>query len=269
VLAGLLPADATQIDLQLPEHDLLGRGPVSAELAAGRLTLLPAVAYAVADRPDKRRLPLDDLEFGTLMAGAESNMLGTRTQLVVVSPYLVPGKPGMALLRSLEAKGVEQTVVTNSLASNDSALVYFSYAHYRMPMAQAGVKLYEISAAPTGNSLSLFGGSSRGRLHAKLMVIDSQTVLLGSLNLDPRSARKNTEVGVAIDSPAIAAEALRVVDAMETEAYRVQLESPGGGLSWVPPNEDDDQAIHAEPGMSALNILERLVLRPLVPEDQL
>ncbi|HEY2257219.1 MAG TPA: phospholipase D family protein, partial [Variovorax sp.] len=225
-LEQLLPASAVNIDLQLPEKDLLGRGPVSAELKANRLTLLPAVAYAVADRPDKRQLPLDDLEFDTLMAGARSNMLGTRSQLVIVSPYLVPGKPGMALLRSLQVKGVEQTAVTNSLASNDSAVVYYGYARYRLPMVQAGVKLYEISAMPNGNSRTLFGGSSRGRLHAKLMVIDQQTVLLGSLNLDPRSSRKNTEVGTAIDSPAIAAEALRIVDAMKTEAYQVLLESP-------------------------------------------
>jgi putative cardiolipin synthase len=164
---------------------------------------------------------------------------------------------------------VEQTVVTNSLAANDSAVVYFGYARYRLPMVQAGVKLYEISAMPNGNSRTLFGGSSRGRLHAKLMVIDQQTVLLGSLNLDPRSSRKNTEVGTAIDSPAIAGEALRIVEAMKTEAYRVLLESPKGGLSWVPPSEDDDQAIDAEPGLSPLNILEELILRPLVPEDQL
>jgi len=270
-LARLLPAHAARIDLGPPETDLLGRGPVGTELAAGRLSLLPAVAYAVADRPTKRQETPEDLEFGSLRAGAEANMLGTRSDLVVVSPYLVPGRRGMAMLQSLQLKGVDMTVVTNSLTATDAPLVYFGYARYRVGIAKAGVRLYEISAdpRPSGGGKSVFGGSSRGRLHAKLVVIDHQTLLLGSLNLDPRSARENTEVGAAIDSPALAQEALRIIDAMKAEAYRVRLDAADGMLSWVPPSEDDDQALDEEPGVSPLNALERLLLRPLVPEDQL
>lgn len=117
---------------------------------------------------------------------------------------------------------------------------------------------------------TFFGGSSRGRLHAKLVVIDAQTTLLGSLNMDPRSARKNTEVGVAIDSPAIAAEALRLIADMKGEAYRVGLDAEGGGLNWQQPNDDENALpLDSEPGFSPLNALEVLLLRPLVPEDQL
>ena len=283
----VLPEKAADIDLQLPEQDLLGRGPVSAEIAAGRLSLLPAVAYAVADRPSKLRQAPDDIDNTSLMAGAIANILGTRSDIALVSPYLVPGQRGMSILQSLQLKGVDMTLVTNSLPANDSVVVYFGYARYRKRLLQAGVKLYEISASPSAQGRTLFGGSSRGRLHAKLLVIDHQTTLLGSLNLDPRSARENTEVGVAIDSPAIAAEALRIVDAMKTEAYRVQLDSGDGRLSWLPPGAAGDASADAadpanpagpadpadapltEPGVSPLTALERLLLRPLVPEDQL
>lgn len=269
-LAQLLPANAAQIDLALPSKDLLGHEPVGVQLAANRLTLVPGLAYAVADRPSKRQLPPEELESSSLMTGAVSQMLGTRSELVVSSPYLVPGKRGMEVLRSLEHKGVDMTLVTNSLPASDSALVYFGYARYRTRIVQAGVKLYEISATPSPGSKPMFGGgSSRGRLHAKLAVIDQQTVLLGSLNLDPRSARRNTELGVAVDSPALAQEALRVVAAMKTEAYRVQLDPQEGTLSWVPPSENDDQAVDEEPGVSPFTALQRLLLQPLVPEDLL
>lgn len=268
-LAKLLPASAAQIDLALPPRDLLGREPVGAQLAADRLDLLPGLAYAVADRPSKRQLPPEELETSTLMTGAVSQMLGARSELVVSSPYLVPGKRGMVVLHSLQQKDVDMTLVTNSLPASDSALVYFGYARYRKQIVQAGVRLYEVSAMPSAASRPMFGGSSRGRLHMKLSVIDQQTVLLGSLNLDPRSARRNTELGMAIDSPALAHEALRIVEAMKTEAYRVLLDGEAGMLSWVPPSEDDDQALEEEPGISPLSALQRLLLQPLVPEDLL
>lgn len=41
-------------------------------------------------------------------------------------------------------------------------------------------------------------------LHAKSMVIDGKTIFIGTFNLDPRSANLNTEVGVLIESEALA-----------------------------------------------------------------
>ena len=102
------------------------------------------------------------------------------------------------------------------------------------------------------------------------MVIDREVVLLGSLNLDPRSARRNTELGVAIDSPALAQEALRLLEAMKSEAYGVRLEGQGDMLSWVlPAAGEQDQGVDIEPGTSPLNALQRMLLQPLVPEDLL
>lgn len=264
----LLPP-GTGIDLDLPDKDLLGREPVGKELAAHRLSLVPAVAYAVADRPSKLLEPPQEREDTALMAGAVMQMIGARTELVVSSPYLIPGKRGMVVLDSLARKGVRMTVITNSLRANDSVFVYFGYARYRARMVRAGVDLHEISATGTRGSKLGFGSSSQGRLHAKLAVIDRQTVLLGSLNLDPRSARTNTELGVAIDSAALAEEALRITDAMKAESYAVRLGADSGALEWLPPGEADDAPLDTEPGMSPLNVLQRLLLNPLVPEDLL
>jgi putative cardiolipin synthase len=268
LLQQLLPPSAATIDLDLPEKDLLGREPVGKELEANRLSLVPGLAYAVADRPSKLQEAPEELATDSLMAGAVSHLVGTRSELVVTSPYLVPGNNGMGVLYSLARKGVTTTIVTNSLQANDSVFVYFGYARYRSRMLKTGVQLFEVSASTARAGKPTFGGSSRGRLHAKLAVIDRETVLLGSLNFDPRSARRNTELGVAVDSPALAQEALRIVEAMKAEAYQVRLGTQGSALEWVPPT-DDERPLDEEPGVSPLNVLQRLLLNPLVPEDLL
>ncbi len=69
-----------------------------------------------------------------------------------------------------------------------------------------------------------FLGSSTGRLHAKTAVIDRSLVFIGSMNLDPRSATKNTELGMIVESPELAKEVLRVIHISKLQsAYRVRL----------------------------------------------
>jgi hypothetical protein len=66
-----------------------------------------------------------------------------------------------------------------------------------MELLKTGVDLYELS--PTRiqrNKRLMLPGTSLGRLHAKTAVIDRSTVFIGSMNLDPRSASKNTELGI-------------------------------------------------------------------------
>ena len=73
-------------------------------------------------------------------------------------------------------------------------------------LLQAGVDLYELR--PDSNMTrqwSTMAEKSTAALHAKGMVFDRQSVWIGSFNLDPRSIGINTEVGVMIDSPEIAA----------------------------------------------------------------
>jgi len=62
----------------------------------------------------------------------------------VVSPYLVPGEEGMKLLKDLRARGVRIRILTNSLASTDVPIVHAGYQHYRVPLLEEGVELYEV-----------------------------------------------------------------------------------------------------------------------------
>ena len=113
----------------------------------------------------------------------------------------------VGLVSLWRGRDVKVTVVTNSLAATDEPLVHNGYSHYRRDMLEAGVDVYELSPTRTRQSkrLGMFG-ASLGRLHAKTAVIDRRVVFIGSMNLDPRSATINTELGAVIDSPQLAKE---------------------------------------------------------------
>ena len=126
--------------------------------------------------------------------------------LIVVSPYFIPGPKGTELFRALAARGVRVTVLTNSLAATDVPAVHAGYARYRRSLVEAGVEVYEMrptTAAKSDGKRRL--GESQASLHAKTLVFDLQRVLVGSMNLDPRSYLLNTEMGILVDSPELAA----------------------------------------------------------------
>jgi putative cardiolipin synthase len=129
-------------------------------------------------------------------------------ELLMITPYFIPGKGIRGLLRDLRLRGVRVRILTNSLASTPELLAHSGYVHYRLPMLEEGVELFEVkpllgNSRGSGETLSMtrFGNYA---LHAKLFVFDRQRVFIGSMNLDQRSHKLNTEVGVIIDSPELA-----------------------------------------------------------------
>ncbi len=139
-----------------------------------------------------------------------------RFSVDIVSPYFLPGEEGMAQLARLRARDVRISVATNSLADTDEPLVNINYNNYRVEMLRLGVRLYEVSSEQIKRSLNLrkVFRQSRGRLHAKLALIDREWSLIGSLNFDPRSAHINTELGVRLESFEVAH---RLLDAYQVD----------------------------------------------------
>src|SRR5437588_11558208 len=135
----------------------------------------------------------------------------------------------------MRKRNVKITILTNSLAANDEPLVHTGYARYRVELLKTGVDLYELS--PTRiqhNKRLMLPGTSLGRLHAKTAVIDRSTVFLGSMNLDPRSASKNTELGIIAESPQLAKEVIRVIQISKLQsAYRLRFGQAGQNLGWL------------------------------------
>jgi len=156
----------------------------------------------------------------------------TRQRIEITSPYFIPGDEGTAALAALAERGVRVSILTNSLAATDVAAVHGGYAPYRIPLLEAGVKLWELRPEPTGRAFSLRGSSSAS-LHTKAFTADGKTGFIGSMNLDPRSVSLNTEMGVLFDCPTITAkmEAVWQHDTAPDHSFAVSL-TPDGALQW-------------------------------------
>jgi len=128
----------------------------------------------------------------------------TREDLLIVSPYFVPGEVGAQALVEAVQRGARVRVLTNSLASTDVGAVHAGYKKYRSSLLEGGVELFELKptrgADQGGSGLSSAPGSSGASLHAKMFLIDNSMVFIGSMNLDPRSVQINTEMGLLIEN---------------------------------------------------------------------
>jgi len=136
----------------------------------------------------------------------------------MITPYLIPGKEGMAIFDALRKRNVRVRILTSSLESSTVLLAQSGYMKYRVPLLERGVELYEIrsllgNARGSGQSaaISRYGNYS---LHAKLFVFDRKQVFIGSMNFDQRSMHLNTEIGLIIDSPELAQQAAARFEAM-------------------------------------------------------
>ena len=257
----------------LPPNDILGYGPIADDLDGGRLGLIWGEAFVFADHPDK---PFDGSVGGEpLDTSVTYNLFevirAAKKEVVLSSPYFVPGDVSLQMLRDLRAKNVSVAVMTNSLASTDEPIVHIGYAAHREELLRMGVELYELSSSRVKhNERPFLFGKSLGRLHAKLAVIDKTGLFIGSMNLDPRSASINTELGAVVISPPLAKELLRVIDIDRLySAYRVRLKGNGQGLEWVGNDGDKEMILTEEPDSTPWLRIKSWLLTPFVPVEQL
>jgi putative cardiolipin synthase len=255
-----------------PGTDLLGYGPLADELEAGQVGLEWGIARAFADPPEKLLAMSPKIAFEMSVTNdVMMQVWQAKTDLVLTSPYMIPGETGMQSFRNLERDHVKVTVVTNSLAATDEPLVHTGYSRYRTAMLKAGVDLYELSPTRTQQTkrLGMFG-SSLGRLHAKTAVIDKKIIFIGSMNLDPRSASTNTEFGMFIESPALAKELLRVINISKLEsAYRLRLAPDTSRLQWLTIEDDKETVLGVEPESTFWLRVHNMLLGWFVPEKLL
>lgn len=175
-------------------------------------------------------------------------MSKARRQLLIISPYFVPGEQGVEWLRGLRGRGVDVGVVTNSLAATDVSAVHSGYAPYRIPLLEAGVHLHELMPLPQQTGRSTFG-SSGASLHTKAFVVDNDVGFIGSFNLDPRSLNLNTEMGILFrDRPVTAELEMRYRDKTSTrQSYAVRLVD--GEVRWVDGSVEPERIWNTEPGV--------------------
>ncbi|QIL72036.1 phospholipase D family protein [Diaphorobacter sp. HDW4B] len=196
--------------------------------------------------------------------------------LLVVSPYFVPGERMMATFKAAVDRGVRVRILTNSLASNDAPVAHIGYARYREQLLKNGVELFELDSDPS-NLRAAFGMGSTGSatpqaqrmmLHSKVLVLDGQLTVIGSMNLDQRSKLQNTEIAVLVRSKKLSKETTQLIEQGLTHgSWRVVLEN--GELVWKPPLGSDLKEEATDPDTSLPLRMMLKLLGPFVPDSVL
>ncbi|WP_167854955.1 phospholipase D family protein [Mangrovimicrobium sediminis] len=217
------------------------------EIREGQVTLTAAPATLVSDLPQKLKSNPADVAHRTMATEIGRHMLAAQRELLVVTPYFIPLESGAANIEALLARGVRVVIVTNSLASTNHVPVHSAYVRYRKRLLEAGAEIYEIAAATDGEASDWGHSRERLTLHTKAAVIDRTTLIVGSMNFDPRSIQLNSELGLMIRSPLLATDfAGEVGNTVSSAAYRVELDERNK-LRWVYLGDGEQYTVSREP----------------------
>ncbi len=227
----------------------------------------------LVDEPSKVGTDKIGVRASRVLAGIAATARNAKDELLIVSPYFVPGKQGAQGLVDAVARGMRVAVLTNSLAATDVAAVHTGYARYRRDLLRGGVELYEMkrkAGSVEGRQQISVTGSSGASLHTKAMVIDRRWAYVGSMNLDPRSANLNMEMGVLVESPELVRQLLEQFDRTTSPelSYRVVLEE-GEGLVWYDQAGGRERRLEREPDASVWRRMSVTLLRAVPMESQL
>lgn len=202
--------------------------------AADRLHKLDDIAF-VSDQPGKNESQ------GFAGGGKSTEALLQIVQeaqfsVMIQSPYLVLTDLGIDLFKAAVNRGVDVTILTNSLCSTDNLEAFSGYQRIRSDLLAAGVHVYEYrhdasirTRLITAQKQKKAGYTPTFGLHAKSMVVDHATTVIGTFNLDPRSANLNTECVAIMESTALASqvEALMIEELLPENAWHTTtMENP-------------------------------------------
>jgi putative cardiolipin synthase len=187
-------------------------------------------------------------------------------ELLITNAYIIPGERGIEFLRSLNQRGVDIRILTNSLASHDVPAVNSHYEPWRDDIVGTGAKLYELRADAAIQSIvdvppvsARFVG-----LHTKASVSDGRHAFIGSMNLDPRAGAINTEMGAVIDSPGLGQDLrdLMLRDMRPENAWKVSI-TEDGRLQW----QNSDETVTSQPTRGFLQHVMNVIFK-VIPAEQ-
>lgn len=188
------------------------------------------------------------IQQGSMMKMLNKKIMTLQNELVIESAYFVVLDKGVENARILTEKGVKVRVMTNSLASNDVVAAHAGYSKTRDDLIANGVEIYEMRPDAGAIKQQLVAGDSKAALHTKALVFDREAVFIGSFNLDPRSASINTEAGLYVESPELAAQVLEYMEegVRPENSYRVLLDEDGD-LVWITEIDGEEVRYDDEP----------------------
>jgi len=249
---------------------------LSHQFRNGTISYHWATGQVYADLPEKLTTSTRDTEHHMIhdlkpyVAKAEHDVL-------IFSPYFVPGKEGTEFLSQLAQKGVRVRILTNSLSSTDVSIVHAGYARYRRTLLRNGVEIYELNKKTTKEDREAKQegklGHSKSSLHAKAFVVDDYDIFIGSLNLDQRSISQNTEIGIVFQSAEIAQIISQGFDEnIAQAAFKLSLQQASNGaeyIQWEGFENGKPVVFTLEPYTSAWRRFTTSILRLLPIESQI
>ncbi len=188
-------------------------------------------------------------------------------ELLIQNAYVIPSDKAVNFLKEKVEAGVKVRMLTNSLESHDVPAVNSHYEPLRDDFINAGVDLWELRADPaikdTVVDVAPVSSEFTG-LHSKCAVADRRYVFIGSMNLDPRSVKINTEMGAMVDSPELAEDLAKVIERnMSGEnAWHVQMDE-NGDLFW----ESSEETLTKQPARDNTQRIMNVLMK-LGPKDQ-
>lgn len=142
-----------------------------------------------------------------------------KSSLDIQSPYLITSELSRELFREAVQRGVKIRILTNSLASTDNLEAFAGYQSDRKELLETGVQIFEFRPDAAERMKIMTGDLQKSLdykpifgLHAKTMVVDGMITVIGTFNLDPRSANLNTECVTIIHSEQVARNVLKGVE---------------------------------------------------------
>ena len=226
---------AQQVDSAYLQH--LKNSDLANDIRQNQVVYYWGVGKVIADDPQKLTHATDDTQYH-LSEQLKPYLADIQKELIIFSPYFVPGKSGVAFFKTLRDKGVRVKILTNALSSTDVSVVHAGYSKYRKDLLRMGVELYELNKNLTTKEPKEMqeGGVGRSKtsLHAKSFVFDRKRVFIGSFNLDAMSRIQNTEIGVVFDSVDIATRMAEGFDQnINQAAFRLELETGANGSEQI------------------------------------
>jgi putative cardiolipin synthase len=187
---------------------------------SGDLVWLEDVKF-ISDIPGKNNQK-ESYTGGGLTTTALINLVkNAKSSIEIQTPYLITTKLSQDLFKDAVSRGVKIRILTNSLASTDNLEAFSSYQSDREKLLKTGIRIFEFrpdaaerTKIMTGELQIKLEHKPIFGLHAKSMVIDGKTTVIGTFNLDPRSANLNTECIVIVNSEKVTR---GVLEGMEEE----------------------------------------------------
>ena len=176
-------------------------------------------------------------------------------EVLILSAYLIPSAALEVAIERAFDRGVNIRILTNSIQSNNHLAAHSAYRNHIRELMRGGADLHEVRIDAQRRDRYFFPPTDQKSmaLHAKALVIDRDKVFIGSANLDPRSLRINTEMGLLVESESLNAAIRAQVepDFLPVNAWHLQFDD-SGDIMWV----SDSMTLRSQPAAGFMQRIE-------------